>query len=396
LNLSLAEVVLSSNLNEAVRKGRAQDVVQLIKEGAKFGMAMSGMYSGFYVLHAAVYKSRSDLVAILLENGADVKAKSRYGQTALHIACMKLKTKSKNIIRQLLLHGADVNAQNNVDRDVKNAIGYGPDGPIYMDRLDGDTPLHVAVSNGRPALVEMLLENGADVKAKNNNGDSALHFACMGHRKTGRKAIIHQLLLHGADVNAQNNVNEIEDLDSDSDGEEMDDDQNVGGDTPLQCAINEVSIQTIRTLLKNGADISIQDGFGLNAIHWAVMMECVETTHERYRLERHPMLPANNLKIEKTIQVIQLLLAHDIDVSTKISSLRATTYDNYWAPMNTPEDFSHSVNIKEILRDALLQAEVDRINLKESFSMGYHKRVGVDSQVNKLSAGMLQMVMDFI
>jgi ankyrin repeat protein len=263
-----------------------------------------------------------------------------------------------------------------------------------MDVLDGDTPLHVAVSNGRPDLVEMLLENGADVKAKNNVGDSALHFACMRNRKTGRKDIIWQLLLHGADVNAQNNVNELEDLEEDSDGELVNDDQSVGGDTPLQNAINESSIQTIRTLLNNGADISVQDGYGLNAIHWAVMIEGVETIRERFRLRNNPMLPVNNSRIEKAIQVIQLLLAHGTDVSTKISCLRATTNDEYWAPRNTAEEFAHSDNIKDMLRYALLQAEVHRRNMVESFTMGYHKRLGSDSQVNKLSAAIMQMVMD--
>ena len=395
LSLSIAEAVLSSNLNEAVRRGHAQDVVKFIKEGASLRMAMSGMYSGFYVLHAAVCNSRPDLVAILLKNGADVNAKTSIGRTALHVACSsKTKAMSKNIICKLIFYGADVNAQNNITRDVKNAIGYGPNGLEYMDILNGDTPLHVAVSNGRPDLVQMLLENGADVRAKNNIGDSALHFACLEHRKTGRKDIINQLLLHGADVNAQNNVNELEDLGEDSDGEPVDDDRNVGGDSPLQNAINELSIQTIRTLLNNGADISIQDGYGLNAIHWAVMIEGVETIRERFRLQNNPMLAMNNSRIEKAIRVIQLLLAHGTDVSTKISCLRATTTDKYWAPRNTAEEFAHSDNIKDMLRYALLQAEVHRSNMVESFSMGYHKRLGGDSQVNKLPAAIMQMVMD--
>lgn len=395
LNLSLADVVLSSNLNESVRNGNAKDVLKLIQDGAKMELAMSGMYTGFYVLHAAVSIGRPDLVEILLENGADANAKTSIGRTALHVACStKRKAGCKDIIQKLLLHGADLNAQNNVNDDAKYAIGYDANGPVYMDVLDGDTPLHVAVSNGRPDLVEMLLENGADVKAKNNVGDSALHFACMRNRKTGRKDIICQLLLHGADVNAQNNVNELEDLEEDSDGELVNDDQNVGGDTPLQNAINELSIQTIRTLLNNGADISIQDGYGLNAIHWAVMIEGVETIRERFRLQNNPMLAMNNSRIEKAIRVIQLLLAHGTDVSTKISCLRATTTDKYWAPRNTAEEFAHSDNIKDMLRYALLQAEVHRSNMVESFSMGYHKRLGGDSQVNKLPAAIMQMVMD--
>lgn len=41
----------------------------------------------------------------------------------------------------------------------------------------GWTPLMSAVSAGREEAVNLLLENGADVNAKNSSGQRALHYA---------------------------------------------------------------------------------------------------------------------------------------------------------------------------------------------------------------------------
>ena len=60
-----------------------------------------------------------------------------------------------NTAEVLLKNGADVNAKNK----------------------DGDTPLHHAARNSNYNTVEVLLKNGADVNAKNKNGDTPLHWA---------------------------------------------------------------------------------------------------------------------------------------------------------------------------------------------------------------------------
>ena len=46
----------------------------------------------------------------------------------------------------------------------------------------------------------MLLENGADVNTKDNNGDTPLHCAV----SSGKKNMVELLIAKGADVNARN------------------------------------------------------------------------------------------------------------------------------------------------------------------------------------------------
>jgi ankyrin repeat protein len=79
----------------------------------------------------------------------------------------------------LLENGADVNAKNN----------------------DGYTALMTASREGHKEIVELLIKNGADVNVKNNDGGTALMYAS----SKGHKEIVELLIKNGADVNAKNN-----------------------------------------------------------------------------------------------------------------------------------------------------------------------------------------------
>jgi ankyrin repeat protein len=65
----------------------------------------------------------------------------------------------------------------------------------------GSRPLKTAVSWNELAPVELLLDAGADVNARHEEGDTALHHAIrMGHFSVARL-----LLAHGADQTIRNN-----------------------------------------------------------------------------------------------------------------------------------------------------------------------------------------------
>jgi ankyrin repeat protein len=69
------------------------------------------------------------------------------------------------------------------------------------------TPLHFAAGHNNKDMVELLLSRGANVKAKDKNGHTPLHWAAnMGCRSsilTFRKDVMELLLAHGAEVNAK-------------------------------------------------------------------------------------------------------------------------------------------------------------------------------------------------
>jgi ankyrin repeat protein len=62
-------------------------------------------------------------------------------------------------------------------------------------------PLHSAADNGHVEIVHLLLQNGADVNAKDKYGETPLHEAA-GH---GHIDILHLLAENGADLEAQSN-----------------------------------------------------------------------------------------------------------------------------------------------------------------------------------------------
>lgn len=102
---------------------------------------------------------------------------------------------------------------------------------MLRDKFDAP-PLHRATGNGYLASMRLLLDNGADVNARDCLGATALHQA--GQQP---ESIVRLLLERDADPNAATSM----------------------GETPLHSAINANNEPIVRLLLQNGADASLQD-----------------------------------------------------------------------------------------------------------------------------------------
>ena len=89
----------------------------------------------------------------LLNAGADIEARDRWGNTPLHYACINGHTE---VARMLLDHGADVGARDQW----------------------GDTPLHLACEWCAYNTIEILIERGADPGAQGEDGRTPLDYAC--------------------------------------------------------------------------------------------------------------------------------------------------------------------------------------------------------------------------
>ena len=62
--------------------------------------------------------------------------------------------------------------------------------------------LHEAAEHGRKPVVEWLLDHGAEVNAKDKNGDTPLHFAAFfGHRDVAELLLANQAEINAKDSN---------------------------------------------------------------------------------------------------------------------------------------------------------------------------------------------------
>ena len=112
-------------------------------------------------LHFAANNGNFELVKLLVEHGADVNAMNYEGATPLYKACEYLGT--AEIVKYLISKGAKIN--------------------VHIKLYSNDTPLHTAITSTKQDVVKILIENGADLYAENNKGETPLDFAERTDRK---------------------------------------------------------------------------------------------------------------------------------------------------------------------------------------------------------------------
>lgn len=227
-------------------------IKQLIDAGADLTLQDK---DGFTVLHTAVSCGKMITVLLLVEQpslSSYINLQDKHGYTALYLA---VENQSMVIAEMLIVAGADVQIgpillqylRTNDDPDMVQAIIRNGADINFQDK-DGDTPMHVAISNGNEWAVEMLIEEGVDINCPDREGCTPLHIAV----STGDCAII-KLVLNAKDckVNARNKYN----------------------DTALHLVTN-VEIATM--LIDAGIDIDAQDNDGETVLHHCLMGEILD------------------------------------------------------------------------------------------------------------------------
>ena len=151
-----------------VEQDQTEIVNELLNRGSRVNVATRE--EGLTALMAASGNGYTKMVQALLAKGADVNARDRSGQTALHHAIMANKPE---ILELLLSKSADVNAK----------------------ETKGRTPLmYSAILGSKLEVMNLLLSRGADVRAKTPDGRTVLTIA----RKKNRAEIVQWLLKAGA------------------------------------------------------------------------------------------------------------------------------------------------------------------------------------------------------
>ena len=86
--------------------------------------------------------------------------------------------KTKKIAQLLITQGASIEAIVKGDE----SAGFGKSGRYSYGFITGETPLHTHAREGRKEVVEILINAGANVNAKDEDGGTPLDWAIMGKR----------------------------------------------------------------------------------------------------------------------------------------------------------------------------------------------------------------------
>jgi len=257
---AVKSVVAVDSIWSAVKTGDVEAINQHLADGADINARDSEL--GITLLSWAALFDQTEVIELLIKKGADVNAKNRDGATPLHAAAFLGRTEAAELLIQ---KGADVNAKNNNGEtpldattadwettksiasilqvkleqekvkagraevvkllrqhiikvsnvDIRTAAAEGNIEAIQQhvssgtdlnakEPTGGSTPLIVAAVFGQTEAARLLIEKGASVNVKNNEGNTSLHVATFFcHPET-----VKLLLEKSAKVNALNNRGE--------------------------------------------------------------------------------------------------------------------------------------------------------------------------------------------
>ncbi|XP_070190176.1 protein phosphatase 1 regulatory subunit 12A-like isoform X9 [Littorina saxatilis] len=218
----------------ACSSGDKDEVKKLLERGADINTAN---VDGLTALHQACIDDNLDMVEFLVEEGADVDVCDNEGWTPLHATASCGFTE---IARYLLKHGANVAAVNNdgdlaldiaEDEEMENLLqkemdtkGVDADSArreeedcmmadanrwLQDNNIEdnihpktGATALHVAAAKGYINVMNVLLQAGADINARDNDGWTPLHAAV----HWGQEESCQLLVEHMCDMDIKNNA----------------------------------------------------------------------------------------------------------------------------------------------------------------------------------------------
>ncbi|KAF3191573.1 hypothetical protein TWF106_004296 [Orbilia oligospora] len=240
-------------------------------------------FDGKTALHHPCRLGNEAVMKILIDNGADIGVFDDYGRSPLRFA---VDGGNVNAVKLLLRSGADINAP----------VDY-----------HGGTALHWASRTGRAAIVEVLIDSGADMTVKCYDGRTALDYSrdngydtittllllkagtTGAHEKKeslhyysreGNFDIVNELLNQGANVLAVEEGNTTALHLAALGGHEKVVELLLGngadpfatakdGRTILHRAVESGNDKVVRLILSQKPDIEAKDCYGRTPLHWA-------------------------------------------------------------------------------------------------------------------------------
>jgi ankyrin repeat protein len=197
--------VTAGEIHKAAKHGDFDSIKKLLKKDASLLNSVNTLQQTPLLI--ASYQGYLEIVKFLLDRGAAVNQADRYGATPLHMAALG---GQKDVAALLISKGANINAPSQTGKiplqlafenehlDVITLFmekGVAVNTPI--DRYNR-TLLHRAAIMGKLKVINLLLEKGAEINAKDKSERTALQLAeAMGH-----KAAVEFLKSKGAEFEA--------------------------------------------------------------------------------------------------------------------------------------------------------------------------------------------------
>lgn len=272
---SVGELGGNTPLHHAVQHGDVANVALLLNAGVEVDVRNGG---GQTPLHLAASNEDPAVAALLLEAGADVHAREtlseerysstgvapKHNRTPLHYAasnCSWVPTgwhgtiAARSPIRRFCEYWNTRDFARFADTAVvRRCMDSGADVRARDDV--GNTPLHHAVQHDNPANAALVLDAGVEVDIRNDRGKTPLHLA-VSNEDPGMAAL---LLGAGADVNARDRLLE----DRYGTGRAPAHDR-----TPLHYAASNPNPAVGAMLLNAGAAVDPRDGDARTPLHRA-------------------------------------------------------------------------------------------------------------------------------
>jgi ankyrin repeat protein len=154
---------------------------EALKNLLRAGCDVSAEFGGYSALAKAVEIHAHEIVETLLDHGAEINCIGEFGRSAMHFLAGNALLMKRQVIHEAAVAGSmNPLTEKSLRRTVEILLNYGCD--INARDNHGNTALHKAVASpfergdGKCLyVVRELIRNGANRNAQNDDGDSALH-----------------------------------------------------------------------------------------------------------------------------------------------------------------------------------------------------------------------------